>query len=169
MSQDRRLQDTICLRDFDTRDAYGRIFRPEDEERVNDTTVVYLRKNSGETAVDFLQSPAYMVSEKVKCVFSMYQDNIVFKKVIFIQKEERESYLYYIPLIHKVDALADCVERYPNGTEKKIILDSARIGKNRVFFLEKSFARQPIVSIEVVESLLRRQPAGVMFEEIEVV
>ncbi len=169
MSQDRRLQDALCLRDFDRGETYGRIFWPEDAERVNDMTVLYLKKNSGETAVDFLQSPVYMVSGKVRDVFAMYEEDILFKKVIFIHKERRESYSYYIPMIHKLDALADCVERYPNGAEKKVILDSGRMGRRRVFFLEKSFARRPVVSIEVVESLLRRNTVGILFEEIEVV
>lgn len=167
MEQDKRLLDCISLRDFDVKGS-RMVFRKSDAKDINDTTILYLKKNSGETGQDFFQSPATMVSKMVKDVFYMYQEDIIFKKVIVIGKEEKTQLIYYIPLMDEIECMSDSVLRYPNGMEKSVVLDRERVGTNRVFLLKDSMVKRPVVSIEVVESLLRRNQVGIIFQEVEV-
>lgn len=168
MEQDIGIVDCISLEDFDIR-GVRKAFDPEDAAKINDVTVLYLKNNSGETAQDFFRNPVNMITERTKRVFAMYEPTIIFKKIVMINKKKQSQLVYYLPLIYKVDALADCIERYPNGQEKKIILDHGKIGEHKIFLLKNSMVKKIIVKIDVVESLLRRKLLGVTFQEIEVI
>lgn len=168
ISQDRSLQDMILLRDFNIC-GQRHLFHKEDAERINHTTVLYLASDTGEEAPDFIQSPVQMVSLMMKSVLDMYEDELIFKKVALINKEKKSEMVYYQVLMDEIEGLSNTVERYPNNTEKKIVLDNKKIGAHKVFMLADSRMKDPIVSLEVVESMLRRHVTGVLFQEVEVV
>jgi len=167
MDQDNALLDMIRLRDFDI--GGGRhIFTWEDRDRLNGITSLYLKEDSGECAPDFIKSPVYMVSDRAKRVIDMYEDDMVFKKIVLIHKEEESQTVYHHLLLKELEALDASTEYYPNGMEKKMVLNGERIRDHKAFLLAGSRIRLPVVSLDVVESLLRRQVMGVTFQEIEV-
>ncbi len=167
MEQDNTLMDVIGLRDFD---IYGsrHIFTWEDAEKMNDITPLYLDETKGECAPDFIKSPVYMVSEMAKKVIDMYEDDLIFKKIVLIHKEESKQLVYFHLLLKEVEAVDKDTEYYPNGMEKRLILSREKIGDHRAFLLADSRVKLPVISLEVVESLLRRHVMGVTFKEIEV-
>ena len=168
MEQDHTLMDVIGLRDFD---IYGKrhIFTWEDRDRVNDITSLYLDESKGECAPDFIKSPVYMISEMAKKVIDMYEDDLVFKKIVLIHKSEERQLVYFHLLLKEIEALDAGTEYYPNGMEKRMVLGKEKIGDHKAFLLADSRIRLPVVSLEVVESLLRRRVMGVQFKEIEVI
>ncbi len=167
MEQDNTLMDVIGLRDFD---IYGsrHIFTWEDAEKMNDITPLYLDEAKGECAPDFIKSPVYMVSEMAKKVIDMYEDDLIFKKIVLIHKEESKQLVYFHLLLKEIEAVDKDTEYYPNGMEKRLILNREKIGEHRAFLPADSRVKLPVVSLEVVESLLRRHVMGVTFKEIEV-
>lgn len=168
MEQDNTLMDVIGLRDFD---IYGsrRIFTWEDAEKMNDITPLYLDEDKGECAPDFIKSPVYMVSEMAKKVIGMYEDDLVFKKIVLIHKEESKQLVYFHLLLKEIRAVDEASEYYPNGMEKRLVLNREKIGDHKAFLLADSRIKLPVVSLGVTESLLRRHVMGVTFKEIEVV
>lgn len=64
--------------------------------------------------------------------------------------------------------LSDKTEFYSNGSVKRLILDSKKIGEHKIFAMDSRKFRNPFVSLEVVESLLRREMTGILFKEMEV-
>lgn len=168
MDQDNTLMDVIGLRDFD---IYGsrHIFTWEDREKMNDITPLYLDETKGECAPDFIKSPVYMVSEMAKKVIDMYEDDLVFKKIVLIHKEEVKQLVYFHLLLKKIEAVDEGTQYYSNGMEKHLILNREKIGDHKAFLLADSKIKLPVVSLEVVESLLRRHVMGVTFKEIEVI
>ena len=70
--------------------------------------------------------------------------------------------------MEQVDAVSDRTQRYPNGTIKKLVLDGGKVGRHNLFLLKGSQRDDPIVSLALAESILRRKPMGVCFEEVEV-
>ena len=104
----------------------------------------------------------------VKKILDMYEDDLVFKKVSLINKEKGTEILYYQVLMDEIEALSESVERYPDQTEKKIILSPNKIGEHKVFMLADSRMKDPIVNLDIIESLLKRNPIGIRFQEIEV-
>ncbi len=168
MGQDRKVRDTIHLEEFDIVNGPRRIFWPEEGQALNETVFLYLKKGEGETVLDFYQSPVTMVSGLVRQVFAMYEEDIRFKRVYLIDRENKISHNFYIPLIPRLDALSPRVERYPDGREKRVILDGSRARGCHVFYLASSMSRRPVVSLAAAESLLRRGAAGLVLEEVEV-
>lgn len=167
MDQDAVLPDVIGLRDFDI-NGKRRIFTWEDAERMNDITSLYLDEQKGECAPDFIKSPVYMVSEMACKVIDMYEDELTWKKIVMIHKEEARQLVYYHLLLRKLEALHETTQYYPNGMEKRMVLDREKMGQHKAFLLADSKVKLPVVSLEVVESLLRRKVMGVTFREIEV-
>ena len=167
MEQNTALSDSIKLRDFD---LYGKrhIFTWKDREKVLPTTFLYLASDSGECAPDFIKSPVYLVSEKVKKVIEQYEDGLVFPQVVFMQKEEEKQLLYYHLLLPEIPALAETTAYYPNGIEKRQVLQADKCKGHHVFLLADSTKKLPVVSQKVVESLCRQHTLGIEWEEIPV-
>ena len=109
-----------------------------------------------------------MVSVMLRHVLDMYEDGLIFKKVSLIHKEIGQELLYYQVLMDEIEALSEKVERYPDQTEKRILLDTDKIGEHKAFLLADSWMKDPIVHIDVVESILRRGSTGIVFQEVEV-
>lgn len=167
MQQDITLPDVIQFREFDICGP-RHIFYKEDEADLNDSTVMYL-KEGGETIPDFIQSPIALVSDKVKKVLDMYEDDMVFKIVVFANKEEETMVLYHQLLLERMDMLSDQTEFYSNGSIKRLALDEKKIGEHKAFMLEDKRFPHPFISLEVAESLLRRHVVGIILKEVEVI
>ncbi len=167
MEADNILPDSIGLRDFDMHGA-SRIFTYDDRDEIREVTAFYLDAAKGECEPDFIVSPAYMVSDKAKKVIELYEDEAAFRKIILIHKEEERQLVYHYLLLKKIEALDETTSYYPNGMEKHMVLSREKIGDHQAFLLADSLRKNPVVSQEVVESLLRRQVMGIQFKEVEV-
>lgn len=168
MEQDHTLMDEIGLRNFDIH-GQRHVFTWKDHEGIKDITPLYLDGGNKECAPDFIMSPVYMVSEMAKNVIDMYEDDLIFKKIVLIHKEKEKQLVYFHLLLKEIKALDETTEYYPNGMEKRMILSSQKIGEHNAFLLEDSKVKLPVVSLDIVEGLLRRQVMGIQFKEIEVV
>lgn len=167
MEQDQNIPDMIEFRDFDICGP-RHIFYRKDAEDVNESTTLFLTEKSGECAPDFIQSPIPMVSDTVKKVLDMYEDDMIFKSVAIISKEREVILPYHTLLLDGMNMLSEKTEFYANGSVKKLVLDSKKIGEHHIFWLSDKRFRNPFVSLEVVESLLRRNVTGIIWQEVEV-
>jgi hypothetical protein len=167
IEQDKALQDQIRFRDFDI-NGPRHIFYKEDRDDIQESTMMYLTKDSGEAAPDFIQSPVYLVSDQVKKVFDVYEDDMVFKTVTIAHKERETIWVYHHLLLERLDAFAEETEFYTNGSIKRLVLDPEKIGDHKVFLLNDKRFPNPLISLEVAESLLRRNVMGIIFNEVEV-
>lgn len=167
MEQDRSLPDRIELRDFDILGQHH-LFLKKDADRIQDSTTLYLAEHTGETAPDFIQNPIFLVSDMVKKVLDFYEDAMVFKTVALVNKEKGDIFVYHTLLLEPIDALSDKTEFYPNGSIKRLVLQKEKIGEHHILLLEDQRVLIPMVSLEVVESLLRRNVTGIVWKEVEV-
>lgn len=106
MEQDQNIPDMIEFRDFDICGP-RHIFYKKDAEEVNESTTLYLTAKSGECAPDFIQSPISMVSDTVKKVLDMYEDDMIFKSVVIISKEREVILPYHALLLDGLDMLSE--------------------------------------------------------------
>lgn len=167
MEQDKTLPDMIRFRDFDICGP-RHIFYKEDAQDIDESTMMYLTKDSGEAAPDFIQSPVSLVSDKVKKVLDLYEDDMVFKTVTVADKERETIRVYHHLLLERLEVLSDRTEFYSNGSVRRLVLDPKKIGEHKVFLLNDKRFPNPFISLEVVESLLRRNVMGIVFKETEV-
>ena len=167
MTQDIRLPNSIKYRDFDI--TGGRyLFLQSDSDRLNDMTVLYLAGDGKEAVPDFIQRPVNLFSSCLKEILEAYESSLIFKDVILIHKENSVQYSYVHTLIEELDVVSEKTEYYPNQMPKRLVLDSEKIGYHHLFLMEGKYRKDPIVSLPLAESLLRRRVTGICFEEVEV-
>lgn len=167
MKQDHQLPYSFKLRDFEMTGKH-QVFYKEEADKLNEVSFLYVLGKGDEAYADFIQNPVYMVSEVVQGVLDMYEDDLVFKKVILIHKEAQIQKKYFHLVTDHIEGLSDKTPFYPDGREKKLILDYNKVKAHHVFQLKDAKGVYLIVSLAVVESLLRRKVQGILFEEIEV-
>lgn len=165
--QDAELSGAIQYRDFDINGG-RHVFSRQDAGRLNDSVVLYLKGSGREARWDFLQCPVTMFDERFRDILEAYEPGVFFQEVVLIHKENVLQYQYVHTLMEQLDAVSDKTEYYPNGTVKQLVLDRGKIGRHNLFLLEGNHRKDPIVSLALAESLLRRQPMGIRFEEVEV-
>ena len=166
MGQDRNQRNIVNIEGFDLTNGPRKILKKDPD--VNDAVFLYIKGPGDGCVPDFIQSPVTMISYPVKEVFSMYEDGISFKRVYITDLKKKFSYRFYIPFIPEMDSLSDNVERFPDGREKKVILDKKKCMRHHVFFIKDSITRRPVVSLAVLESMLRRNVKGIDIKEVEV-
>ncbi len=168
MKQDHQLPYSFKLRDFEMTGKH-QVFYKEEAGKLNDVSFLYVLGNGDEAFSDFIQNPVYMISELVQGVFEMYEDDLIFKKVMLINKEAQSQAKYFHVVTDHIEGLSEKTPFYPDGREKKLILDAHKIKPHHIFQLKDAKGVYLIVSLAVVESLLRRKVQGILFEEIEVI
>ena len=161
------LQDMAKLRDFDIC-VPRHIFFRKDAAVIKPSTTLYFAADSGEALPDFIHSPIPMVSDMVKKVLDVYEDDMIFRSVSLVDKSRGKIFLYHTLLLEEQEMLSDSTEYYPNGSVKRLVLDRKKIGEHKVFLADTKRFRNPFVSLEIVESILRRNPVGIIFREVEV-
>ena len=109
-----------------------------------------------------------MFSERLQDILEAYEPELIFKDVLLIHKEKELQYRYVHTLMDQLEAISQNSEFYPNGMEKRLILDGRKAAGHHLFLLENSRRRDPLVSLPLAESLLRRNCIGIRLEEVEV-
>ena len=104
----------------------------------------------------------------MKKVLDMYEDDMIFKSVVLISKERKAILPFHALLLDDMDMFSEKTEFYANGSIKRLVLDSGKIGEHHIFLLNDKRFRNPFVSLEIVESLLRRNVTGIIWQEVEV-
>ena len=167
MKQETYNPSSIEFRNFDI-NKNNHIFTKAESSRLRESTIMYIAGNGDEERPDFIQHPIYMISENIQGIIDAYEDELIFKDVVLIHKESNKQFMYYSIIMDELDVKSDKTEYYPDGTEKRLILDKEKIGYHNLFLIKDSKMKNPIVSLNVVESILRRDSKGVIFEEVEV-
>lgn len=167
ITQDVSLPCAITYRDFDITGG-SHLFTKADAGKLNDTVALYLSGSGKEARWDFLQRPVTMFSQRFQDIIDAYEPGIIFKDVVLIHKENGLQYCYVQTLMERINAAGSQTEYYPNGTVKHLVLDRAKIGRHNLFLLDEKQRKDPVASLALVESLLRRKPTGMHFEEVEV-
>lgn len=75
---------------------------------------------------------------------------------------------YWILDVPEVDCLQDSTLFYPNGMLKKLVLDREKIPENPCFKVGQLLETRIIVSLDLAEKILQKNPFGIYFEKVEV-
>ncbi|MCL1989419.1 MAG: hypothetical protein FWG67_00865 [Defluviitaleaceae bacterium] len=113
-----------------------------------------------------LQVPMMLISHKLKKIVSQYQPNIDFQMALLIERERAHQDMYHLMNVPEIDALADDISFDNSGYARTLVLDEKKIGATRIFRI-KGHNKKLIVRLDVAESLLRRDGAGMTFEKVK--
>ena len=168
LKQDRNLENAIEIEDFNN--SQKMTLLKEDEEKYKDCTNVPIKGNKNSVYPDLIQAPVLLISDKLHKLFKLYENTVVYKIAVFSDLESKKQKVYRLVLPELLDALSDKAVYFKNGWIDKIVLDADKIGDCNIFQIKAGVDYYFIVSLDVVESMLKRGLfVGIKFEEVEVV
>lgn len=168
LKQDRTLENAIEIEGFNN--SQKMTLLKEDEEKYNDSSTVYVKGNENSIYPDLIQAPVLLISDELHKLFKLYENTIIYKIAVFTNLEMETQKVYRLVLPELLDALSDKAVYFKNGWIDKIVLDSSKIGDYNIFQIKAGVDYYFIVSLDVVESMLKRGLfVGIKFEEVEVV
>ncbi|WP_294354440.1 hypothetical protein [uncultured Clostridium sp.] len=168
LKQDRNLQNSIEIKGFNN--SQKMVLLKEDENKYRDATNVPINGDKDSIFPSFIQAPVLLVEDALHKVFKMYENTVIYKIAVFTNVELRKQKVYRLVLTDIVDALDERTTYLKNGWVDKLVLNREKIGDYNVFQVKAGVDYYFIVSLDVVESMLKRDLfTGIKFEEVEVI
>lgn len=150
---------------FDVRDI-----RIDTFPKLPDMQLFIIEPSENTIFTDLILFPFLLVSPMVQEVIKMYREHCFFRKVILLDQKNKESRLYYLPVLDETNDIQLQRIQYTNGKE---VLDPTdmrgeRIELDRNFFWVKDTKKRHIVlSLDMAESLIRREITGLGLCEVK--
>ncbi|MCC8024640.1 MAG: hypothetical protein LIP16_04960 [Clostridium sp.] len=158
LRQDRRYVNPPVIEGFYTR-MRRKDFVPENRYKIPDRNVVYCDSDKNLDFTDVLDRQLFLVSEKVKNVFKLYEKSIIYKCFCLLNNQRNEYMLYYAPLISEIDSFFN---------ENELTLKGEGMGSSSIFRVKCESKEVIVVRLDVAESLLRRNPEGIELRKIRI-
>lgn len=116
---------------------------------------------------DYLLKPFPMIGEKLHKVMEKYQRDMLFLRVILMEKERNIQHIYYRIWVPEIDctwaAEPDCNR---TGKVTEVILNPGQVGDAKIFRVKEP-GEKLLVRLDVAESILRREPEGIWFTPVK--
>lgn len=164
MSQEKKILHEIRLETFPTKERAN--FTKQDADKLAESTMLYTIENENSIYTDIIEAPLYMVSETISHVVTMYDPSVITKRVSLVNREKKTLRKYQLLLLEPIDCLHESSEFYPDKTVKRFILDKEKVKGQEIFQVAGVDRMDVIVSLNIAESVLRRDVFGVQFQEI---
>lgn len=167
LNQDRNLESAVKIKEFS--DTQKIILSKEDKDKFVDGLVLHAKGDKDSIFPDLFEAPVFLISERMHKIFEWYENTIVYKTCMIINSEQDERGNYRVCVLDTLDALSNRTTYLKNGWVDKIVLDSKKIGDYNIFLVKAGVDYYLIVSLDVIESLLKRGVfVGVKVKEVEV-
>lgn len=140
---------------FDVRDI-----RLEGFPRLPDRQLFTIKPSDRTIFTDIIQFPFLLLSLKVAEVIKMYRERCFCRDVILLDQISGKSELYQLPVFDETDRLT-IRERQEGVQNETVELDK------HIFWVRDSLKRHTVISLDLAESLLRREVTGLGLKEIE--
>ena len=131
------------------------------------TKTLYVKEDRFNQYPDFMEETGMLVSKKLMKIMSKYQRNVIFKTVVVIEKNTNHQEVYYLMSVPEIDCASDKTVYDEQAQVVEFILDEDKVGHTRIF-CASNYGKRVFVRLDVAESILRRNPYGVSFEEVTV-
>jgi hypothetical protein len=140
---------------FDVRDI-----RLEGYPRIPKRQLFTIEPSENTIFTDIILFPFLLISPKVMDVIKMYKELCFYTNVILLDQVSGKSELYHLPVFHETKKLF-IREKQGKTSNESVIVDT------NVFWVRDSLKRHTIISLDLAESLLRRNVTGIGIKEVE--
>jgi len=162
--QDKRILNTIILKDFPTDERLE--FGSSDSEKLREHTMLLTLEDENSIYPAMLEAPMTMVQDEVWQVISMYEPDIVTKNVSLINRKKKTRRGYKLLLLDRMDCLHTDSEFYKDHSIKQLVLDSRKVKGKEIFRIAGVTPEIVVISMNIAESILRRDISGICLEEM---
>lgn len=140
---------------------------------IKDKVLLNLVSDKEIVVTSVLTHPLFMIHDSILNIVQKYEPNMPSKKIILLDSENGFFELYHMPLLTYIDCM-DIEKSVPNkagGSYEKIVLDESKmqgLNKKSIFWIMGDESKVPIISLDIAESILRRDWRGLQLTEVEV-
>ena len=169
IKQDERITDRPYPKDFYEK-INVRHVAANTSELIQPRTLIHLNPSKHTVFPDILCTPVLLVTREMLDVIELFNDNIVYRQIVYLDTEHKLVQLYFMPLLDIVDCLSGKCE-YVNESRtefSKVVLKSASIEDKSLFQTKNKAQRIFIIRLDLVESLLVRGCKGFTLMETEI-
>lgn len=164
ISQSEKLRNVISIWGFHERSRIN--FTRQELEQVKDVMIFYFEGSEESIFPDLITFPVYLISAKMKKIIESYEAGVIFKPCILINLENRIQKTYYLLSLDPVDCISNETTYYHNGWIERLVIDSRRAQSKWIFQISTAGNDYLIAAMDVTESMLRRNPQGIVIKEI---
>lgn len=127
----------------------------------------YIKEKKENEYVDYIDGQAPLISDKLKYIFEKFQEDIFLKPAVLADIKRMRQDLYWIMIPQTVECLSPKAEFNKDGTLKKLVIDETKLGFTKIFKIEGILENFIIISLDLAESILRRDFTGIKLERVE--
>lgn len=132
-----------------------------------DLEMFYIEHKSSNIYPDYIKKHLPFISDKLYCIFSgLNIKNIFYKPVVFSDVKKMRMDLYWLIIPRKINCLSDKTEFNVDGSVKKLVIDSSKIGCYKVFKVKDINEDFIIVDEDIVASLCGTNATGISYVKI---
>lgn len=139
-------------------------------ENLDEVYVFEVKENSDLYLTDVIIEPVFAVSKMVKHCMEVYEPNMMYTQLCFIQRKDGKILEYFMPHL----SLEKCLKR-KNVIDKisffsgRPAIDINAVEEDKfIFRVSDGISNYVVTRIELLESMLRRGAKGLQLEVIEV-
>ena len=137
---------------------------------IADSFLLELQANPDTIFTGLITHPVLLLHADIYGIFERYVPGLPGKRVTLADRLNNLSQLYYLTWLRTIDCLSDKSILSKDTTKyDKLVLDKEKIGRNEIFYPKGHQGTEPIISLDMAESALRRQARGIHLVELEVV
>ena len=130
----------------------------DNASKIPNINVGFARPEDHIDFIDVLDTQMFMVLDRVKDVFRMYEPGMAFKAVCILNNKTGAYGNYHIPVLPEIDCLSSESEVSTDKSNRKRLLLKREIPNEHVIFKVKGLLTDVVViRLDVAESLLRRK------------
>ncbi|WP_432665103.1 hypothetical protein R9X47_02410 [Wukongibacter baidiensis] len=132
------------------------------------------KKQSLESPIFHLRGYIF-VKDEVKKVLEIYDGDIVFKQIVFLDSTAKKSQCYWLIELKPIDCISEKSKLGFGKSAKELIVRESSVKEKDVLTVstlkgnDGPYIRKAlIISLTVAESLLRRKITGIRYEKVRV-
>lgn len=168
MEQDKRYGDVPRLQHIQ-RHIELRHLSHLQSQHVPDTLPLQVSSTRDSMYTDILSEGLYLVSDKLQKIIMMYEPFHIWKTTPLMDRVNQKQSLYYLLIFPEVDVLNPRSQfNRDHSRITKLVLDANKVAGRKVFRVKESESPLVIVSLDVAESIMRRDFIGVSLTPVEV-
>ncbi len=142
-----------------------RLIRWETYHKLKNRLIYNIDSSEYIVSTDIISFPFLLVSPMVRETIKMYGDKVVFKETILLNVEKDFEQVYYLPVMEESEQIKlSYVGKNESYSQKEKVPEWA-VERN-IFWVRKKEKRHTIISLDLAESLLRRNAIGVELKEV---
>ncbi|MNJ34700.1 hypothetical protein D3C77_294210 [compost metagenome] len=136
---------------------------------VPDTLPLQVSTTRDSVYTDVLSEGLYIVSAELQKIIAMYEPYHIWKSIPLMDRENQKQTVYYLPIFPEVEVLSSVSQfNLDRSRITKLVLDADKVKGRKVFRVKESEVPLVIVSLDVAESIMRRDFIGVSLTPVQV-